>query len=169
MAEFAANAAQGHIGRARYLATNEEARKTREIVIKFSTSVTGIASAFETAEIFASLARSDLEREKEARDAEEILQLKEGFGLIGSKMATGGSKAVKDLEKVQKTRNSRLVKDNLNLYLIELLQVHIQDSKNDELESAVVRKQAVILKTIEALKYNSSPQLALESMFCQLK
>jgi DNA polymerase-3 subunit delta' len=169
MAEFAANAAQGHIGRARYLATNEEARKTREIVIKFSTSVTGIASAFETAEIFASLARSNLEREKEARDAEEILQLKEGFGLIGSKMATGGSKAVKDLERVQKTRNSRLVKDNLNLYLIELLQVYIQDSKNDELESAVVRKQAVILKTIEALKYNSSPQLALESMFCQLK
>jgi DNA polymerase III subunit delta' len=36
MAEFAASAAQGHIGRAKYLATNEEARKTREKILDIS-------------------------------------------------------------------------------------------------------------------------------------
>ena len=169
MAEFAASASHGHIGRAKYLANNEGARKTREKIIHIPTSVIDIASAFEAAEEFTNLAKNELEIENQASNIEEIQNLKDGFGLIGSKLATGGSKAVKDLEKVQKTRSSRLVKDNLNLFLIELLQNYIEESKNEKIGSSVVRKQAVILKTIETLKYNSSPQLALESMFCQLK
>jgi DNA polymerase-3 subunit delta' len=95
MAQFAASAAQGHIGRAKYLATNEEARKTREKILNFPTTVKDLASAFEAANNLLELAKGQAQSESEIRDEEELLKLKESYGTTGSKLATGGSKAVK--------------------------------------------------------------------------
>jgi DNA polymerase-3 subunit delta' len=131
MAEFAANASQGHIGRAKYLATNEDARKTREKILNIPFTVKDLASAFEAANTLVELAKSQALAESEARDELELAKLKESYGTIGSKLATGGSKAVKELEKDQKTRRDRFKKDFINLALIDLGLAITESLKSD--------------------------------------
>lgn len=124
MAEFAASAAQGHIGRAKHLATNEKARKTREKILNIPFTVTNLASAFEAANTLLELAKEQALTESETRDEEELTKLKESYGTTGSRLATGGSRAVKDLEKEQKTRSSRMVRDNLDGALLEITSLY---------------------------------------------
>jgi DNA polymerase III subunit delta' len=84
------------------LATNEEARKTREKILNIPFTVKDLASAFEAANALVELAKSQALAESEVRDEAELAKLKESYGTTGSKLATGGSKAVKELEKEQK-------------------------------------------------------------------
>ena len=119
LAEFAANAAQGHVGRAKYLATNKEARKNREKILNIPSTVTDLASAFEAANTLLEMAKEQAKIESEIRNEGELRKLKESYGTTGSRLATGGSKAVKDLEKELKARNNRLVRDFLEISLLE--------------------------------------------------
>jgi DNA polymerase-3 subunit delta' len=173
MAEFAANAAQGHIGRAKYLATNEEARRTREKILNIPFTVKDLASAFEAANTLIELAKSQALAESEVRDEAELTKLKESYGTTGSKLATGGSKAVKELEKEQKNRASRLVKDYLdqsfleyqNLFRVDLL---AGDKSPNESIKANLKINAVD-ESRRKLANNSSIQLITESLFCQIR
>jgi DNA polymerase-3 subunit delta' len=124
MAKFAASAAQGHIGRAKYLATNEEARKTREKILNIPFAVKDLSSVFSTSFSLLELAKELAISESKVRDEQELIKLKESYGSTGSKLATGGSKAIKELEKEQKTRSTRLVRDNLDGALLDLLTVY---------------------------------------------
>jgi DNA polymerase-3 subunit delta' len=186
MAEFAANAAQGHIGRAKYLATNEEARKTREKILSIPFTIKDFASAFEAANTLVELAKSQALAESEIRDEAELTKLKESYGTTGSKLATGGSKAVKELEKEQKTRASRMVRDFLDASLLDIsslyrdvLTVKIdskgnlinQDfaelikSKSERIsETDAVKAINIILEHRKKLTQNSSPILTVESL-----
>jgi len=173
MAEFAANAAQGHIGRAKYLATNEEARKTREKILSIPFTVKDLASAFEAANTLVELAKSQALAESEVRDEVELAKLKETYGTTGSKLATGGSKVVKELEKEQKTRASRMVKDYLDQSFLEY-QNHFKtelfgrDNSNREAVE-IVKKIDAIDESRQKLLHNSSIQLVTESLFCQIR
>jgi len=163
MAEFAANAAQGHIGRARYLATNEEARKTREKILSIPFTVKDLASAFEAANTLVELAKSQALAESEFRDREELSKLKEFYGTTGSKLATGGSKAIKEYEKSIKYKEVRRTKDFINWFYQEL-----NTQKNQELYTS---KNLFISSLIN--KYLSSDQqknlmLSTESLMCAL-
>jgi DNA polymerase-3 subunit delta' len=190
LASFAANAAQGHIGRAKYLATNAEARKTREKILNIPFTVTDLASAFEAANTLLELAKEQVRAESEIRDEEELAKLKESYGTTGSRLATGGSKAVKELEKEQKTRNTRLVRDNLNGALLDIATVYrdillvksgsTESVINVELferiklkESEVSPHAAIntinsILKSRNNLLKNSSPNSTIESLFSKM-
>jgi DNA polymerase-3 subunit delta' len=190
LASFAASAAQGHIGRAKYLATNEEARKTREKILNIPFTVTDLASAFEAANTLLELAKEQARAESELRDEEELTKLKESYGTTGSRLATGGSKAVKDLEKEQKTRNTRLVRDSLDSALLDIATVYrdilllksgsTESIINVELferiklkESAVSPHAALntinsILKSRSNLLKNSSPNSTIESLFSKM-
>jgi DNA polymerase-3 subunit delta' len=190
LASFAASAAQGHIGRAKYLATNEEARKTREKILNIPLTVTDLASAFEAANTLLELAKEQARAESEIRDEEELTKLKESYGTTGSRLATGGSKAVKELEKEQKTRNTRLVRDSLDGALLDIatlyrdiLLVKSGSTKsiiNVELferiklkESEVSTHTALntinsILKSRNNLLKNSSPNSTIESLFSKM-
>jgi DNA polymerase-3 subunit delta' len=168
MAEFAANAAQGHIGRAKYLATNEEARKTREKILSIPFTVKDLASAFEAANTLVELAKSQALAESEVRDEAELAKLKESYGTTGSKLATGGSKAVKELEKEQKTRNARLVRDFLDSTLLNIVNAEINNIKAnalDDLNKLDLEYFDQILKSRKVLFSNGSPALALEALF----
>jgi DNA polymerase-3 subunit delta' len=173
MAEFAASAAQGHIGRAKYLATNEEARKTREKILNIPSTVKDLASAFVAANTFLELAKEQAKVESETRDEVELTKLKESYGTIGSRLATGGSKAVKELEKDQKSRASRLVKNFLDLASLDIeTQIRDEVIKNvkDQNNSA---KYLEKLRSLEEFRNkidsNGSIQLAIESLFCELR
>ena len=169
MAEFAANAAGGHIGRARYLATNEEARKTREKILNIPLTVRDLASAFEAANTLVELAKSQALAESEVRDEVELAKLKESYGTTGSKLATGGSKAVKELEKEQKTRANRMVKDFINLALVDL-GVEIAKSMKSDLSQNETQDLNIMNSISETLKNNGlgtgfNINLQLESLF----
>jgi DNA polymerase-3 subunit delta' len=124
LADFAATATQGHIGRAKFLATNKEARKTREKILNIPFEVTNLTSAFEAANTLLELAKVEALTESETRDEEELTKLKESYGTTGSRLATGGSKAVKELEKEQNARNKRIVRDNLERELLDLATIY---------------------------------------------
>ena len=173
MAEFAANAVGGHIGRAKYLATNEEARKTREKILNIPFTVKDLASAFEAANTLVELAKSQALAESEVRDEAELAKLKESYGTTGSKLATGGSKAVKELEKEQKTRSTRMVKDYLDQSFLEYqnqFSEELSNKKNttDEV-TKIIRKINAVNESRQRLINNSSIQLITESLFCQIR
>jgi DNA polymerase-3 subunit delta' len=190
LASFAANAAQGHIGRAKYLATNEEARKTREKILNIPFTVTDLASAFEAANTLLELAKEQARAESEIRDEEELAKLKESYITTGSRLATGGSKAVKELEKEQKTRSTRAVRDNLEGALLELATVFrdillSQVALNDQLiwsnlndvtmkltasqnSERTLKKIEAIQKARTRLVKNTSPSLIVEDLMCEL-
>jgi DNA polymerase-3 subunit delta' len=173
MAEFAANAAQGHIGRAKYLATNEEARKTREKILSIPFTVKDLASAFEAANTLVELAKSQALAESEVKDEAELAKLKESYGITGSKLATGGSKAVKELEKEQKTRSTRMVKDYLDQSFLEYqiqFTAELLGRENSTIKSAkIIKKIYAIDESRQKLANNSSIQLITESLFCQIR
>jgi DNA polymerase-3 subunit delta' len=173
MAEFAASAAQGHIGRAKYLATNEDARKTREKILNIPFTVKDLASAFEAANVLLNLAKEQVKSESEIRDEEELTKLKESYGTTGTKLATGGGKALKHLEKEQKLRANRLSKEFIDQALLEMqrqLHEHFfnQDSENYNSEKlfGYIKK---FKSTREKFNSNSSVQLLLECLFCELR
>jgi DNA polymerase-3 subunit delta' len=190
MAEFAANAAQGHIGRARYLATNEEARKTREKILSIPFTIKDLASAFDAANILVELAKSQALTESEVRDEAELAKLKESYGSTGSKLATGGSKAVKELEKEQKIRANRMVRDFLDASLLDISSLYrdvliekinpggnltnkdfselVKQKSQKILDADAVSAINLILRSRESLTMNSSPILTTESLFSKL-
>jgi len=61
VAELSARASQGHIGRARYLALNPEARTRRTDILKLPLTITDIASAFKSAQLLVDAAKREAE------------------------------------------------------------------------------------------------------------
>ena len=124
LAEFASSVAQGNVGRAKYLATNKEARVNREKILNLPSTVKDLASAFEAANTLLEMAKEQAKAESEIRNEEELTRLKESYGTTGSRLATGGSKAIKELEKEQKNRNTRLIRNYLDEYLLEMAGIY---------------------------------------------
>ena len=186
MAEFAARAAGGHVGRARYLATSPEARSRRESILKLALSVSDIASAFRAAGQLVDAAKSEAEEISERRDEEELKALKEAWGQTGSRLAQGGSKAVKELEKEQKSRSTRMVRDYLDRALLDLSTLYrdvllVQSNSVDSLinqdlisqinqlaqatkPEQTIRRIEAILKTRRNLAQNAAPLLLIEAL-----
>jgi DNA polymerase-3 subunit delta' len=104
LANFAAAASQGHIGRARYLARDQAARDTRNDILKLPTMIVDVASAFAAAGKLVDAAKSQAEADAQKKNDAELAALKEAWGQQGSKVVAGGAKAVKELEKDQKSR-----------------------------------------------------------------
>ena len=190
MAKFAASAAQGHIGRAKYLATNEEARKTREKILNIPFAVKDLSSVFSASYSLLELAKELAISESEVRDEQELIKLKESYGSTGSKLATGGSKTIKELEKEQKTRSTRLVRDNLDGALLDLLTVYrdvllvqshskdllINSDMIDQIHEIATRSTSEftvkiinqILEFRANLARNASPALTIEALISEL-
>jgi DNA polymerase-3 subunit delta' len=191
MAEFAARAAGGHVGRARYLATSAEARARRETTLKLALSINDIASAFRSAGQLVDTAKAEAEEVAEVRDEEEIKALKEAWGQTGSRLAQGGSKAVKELEKEQKSRATRMVRDFLDQALLDIVTLYRDvllmqsgksgDSVNSDLtkelekvaasttSDSTLKKIEAIMKARVNLAHNAAPLLTVEAMMVQLK
>jgi len=191
MADFAARASQGHIGRARYLALNEEARSRREAILKISLLITDVASAFKAAQVLVEAAKNEAEEDADKRDGLELASLKEAWGQQGSKLTQGGSKAVKELEKEQKSRTTRMVRDYLDRALLDIATLYrdillIQSNSHDsiingdllgeitELASkttpeATLRKLESIMSARNNLSHNAAPLLTIEALMVNLK
>jgi DNA polymerase-3 subunit delta' len=127
----AARAAQGHIGRARRLATDPEAAQRRADVLKVPLQVAGSRPGGGLGQAFAAAAGLVKAAEEEAAAVTEELDVPEreamrrafGEGSTGKGVTTalrGGAGALKELEDRQKSRATRLKRDALDRALLDL-------------------------------------------------
>lgn len=192
MADYAARASQGHIGRARYLASDEAIRNRRNTIIKLPMHINDLASAYKAAETLINLATEEAEIAATSRDEKESAQLAEawGKGATGRGMATGGSKAIKDLEKEQKSRTTRMIRDSIDGALVDIATLYrdvmfLQSDSQAELinqefaeeisklaqritPSKTITKLDAIMSARNNLNHNAAPLLTLEALMCHL-
>ena len=195
MAAFAAQAAQGHIGRAKRLATDEEARRERKDVLSLPRSLQGVGSALSAAADLVDAAKAEAVRLTTGRDAaeRESLSTALGVGATGKGVtgARGSAGALKELEKTQKSRGTRTQRDALDRALVDLaafyrdvLQLQLGtgvDLVHGDLgdQSATIarattaasslRRIDAVLACREALDANVAPLLAVEAMALALR
>jgi DNA polymerase-3 subunit delta' len=197
MAAFAAQAAQGHIGRARRLALHEDARGERRDVLSLPRSLQGVGSALQAAKDLVDAAQAEAARLTKDRDVVEKEELSTalgggatGKGYTGS-APKGGAGALKELEKRQKSRGTRTSRDALDRALVDLAAFYrdvlvIQLGTGTPLIHGDLGEQAATiarattaestLRRIEAvlgcrtaLDGNVAPLLAVESMALALR
>jgi DNA polymerase-3 subunit delta' len=192
MADFAARVSQGHIGRARYIATNIEVRNHRSTILALPLQLSTIADAYKAAQTLVDMATAQAKAQAEARDEKEIASLQEAYGkgATGRGMATGGAKAVKELEKEQKSRTTRMVRDSIDGALLDIATffrdvMMVQAGATDHLINtdiadqitayahkttphSTVRKVNAIMKARTHLSHNAAPLLTCEALMCQI-
>ncbi|MFD0021822.1 DNA polymerase III subunit delta' [Streptomyces sp. NPDC058382] len=120
-AASAARATQGHIGRARRLATDERARARRAAVLKLPLRVDDIGGCLRAAQELIDTATDDAKQASEDVDVKETEDMKAALGAsAGGRMPRGTAGVMKDLEDKQKRRKTRTQRDSLDLALTEL-------------------------------------------------
>jgi DNA polymerase-3 subunit delta' len=190
-AEFVARASGGHIGRARRLATDLNVRQSREKILKLPLMIKDVSSAYKAAQFLVDSAKAEAVADAERKDEDEISKLKEAWGSMGSKMVMGGSKALKELEKEQKSRSTRMVRDYLDRALLDIATLYrdtmlVQSKSTDSLinqdlieqinqlseassQVKTLDKIEAILKTRRNLAQNAAPLLLIEALMCELR
>jgi DNA polymerase-3 subunit delta' len=189
----AARAAQGHIGRARRLATDPAAAKRRAEVLRVPTSVTSLGPALAAAAGLVRTAEEEAKAVTEGLDEPERDALRRAFGegSVGkgvAKAMRGMAGAMKDLEDRQKSRATRVKRDTLDQALLELAQFYrdvlmVQVGADVELANpesglrpvasasspeATLRRIQAIMRCRERLTLNVAPLLAVEEMTLSL-
>ena len=155
-------------------------------------TITDISSAFAAAATLVELATTEANAQSEARSEKESqeLGLAWGQGATGRGMATGGAKALKELEKEQKSRATRMIRDSLDGALLDLATLYrdvlmVQSSHgesliNKELNEKIIKlaeqtgpekilaKINAIMQARTNLSFNAAPLLTVEALMCVL-
>ncbi|GGY43909.1 DNA polymerase III subunit delta' [Streptomyces omiyaensis] len=191
-AHAAARATQGHVDRARRLATDERARARRAVVLKLPTRVGDIGGCLKAAQELVDAAAEDAKQVAEEIDAKETEELKAALGAVqGGRMPRGTAGMMKELEEKQKRRGRRTQLDSLDLALTDLtgfyrdvltLQLGTRSAlANEDVRDAVeqiarastpeftLRRVEAVLACREALDRNVAPLLAVEAMTMALR
>src|ERR1700742_2814895 len=124
-AEWAASVSGGHVGRARRLATDSEARQRRERALGLVRDAATPARAYAAAEELVAAAETEAVVSTADRAEAETEELRTALGAGGTGKGTAGSMrgaagAIKDLERRQKSRQTRASRDALDRALIDL-------------------------------------------------
>jgi DNA polymerase III subunit delta' len=126
MAAFAARASQGHIGRARALATDVSARDRRQEVLRIPATLRDLSSCFVAAGNLLSAATEDARSITDVLDEREASDIRRAYGegaegVTAARIERMASRAMKDLEKAQKSRRTRAVRDQVDRALVDLM------------------------------------------------
>jgi DNA polymerase-3 subunit delta' len=190
-ARAAALAARGHIGRARRLATDEEAARRRGEVLRVPGQVGSLGDALKAAAALVKAAEAEAAATTEELDEPEREALRRAFGegSTGKGVATalrGGAGALRELEDRQKSRATRLKRDALDRALLDLaafyrdvlaLQLGASVELANEVRSEELREHAAaagpgdtvrrieaIMRCRQRLEVNVAPLLAVEEL-----
>lgn len=125
VAGWAAAAAQGHVGRARRLAHDPEARKRREAVLAVPRRLTNVGACFDAASALIEATKAEAEAAVTETDAAERAALETALGAGGTGRGAAGAirgaaGQLKDLERRQKSRATRAQRDALDRALVDL-------------------------------------------------
>ena len=121
----AARAAQGHVGRARRLATDPSAARRRADVLRVPLQATSLGPALSLAAALVRTAEDEAKAVTEDLDEPERAALRQAFGEGSTgkgvaKAMRGVAGAMKDLEDRQKSRATRVKRDTLDAALLDL-------------------------------------------------
>lgn len=196
MAAFAARASQGHIGRARGLALEESSRLRRQSDLRTVFGLRDVPSCVSSAGTLVASATEAANTRSDALDAREDEQLKASFGIEEGTRVTGSSKktvdaAKKQLLATQKTRRKRMIRDEVDRSLVDLLGLYrdvlliqlgsdlelINQEMRPQLEQLAARGSAAdSTRILEAIEYtrksvgaNTPPLLAVEALMIAIK
>lgn len=196
MARWAAGVCGGHVGRARRLATDEDARKRRAAVLRIPLGLRRAADVFECADELIKTAEADASVESKARDEAEQDALRTAMGSGGTGKGVAAAKrsadaAVRQLEKRQKSRATRTQRDTLDLALVDLAgfyrdvlvtasgagaTLNHPDRAADSATAAAqwtpastLRRLDAVLACRDAIEWNVKPRIAVEAMVTTLR
>lgn len=124
-ARWAASVSGGHVGRARRLATDPEAAQRRKQALGLARDAATPSRAYAAAEELVSAAEAEAKALTDVRSEAETEELRIALGAGGTGKGTaatlrGAAGAIKDLEKRQKSRQTRASRDALDRALIDL-------------------------------------------------
>jgi DNA polymerase-3 subunit delta' len=164
LAARVARATQGHIGRARRLATDESARTRRASVLRLPLRVADVGGCLRAAQELVDAAAEDAKAVAEEMDAKETEELRAALGAAagtGSRMPRGTAGAMKDLADRQKRRSTRTQRDSLDLALTDLAGFY-RDVLSLQLGSPADRVANIeVLDGIERIAAQSRPEQSL--------
>jgi DNA polymerase-3 subunit delta' len=191
----AARSAQGHVGRARRLATDPEARHRREQVLAVPMRARSLGPALAAAAALVKTAEDEAKATTEELDEPERDALRQAFGEGSTgkgvaKAVRGAAGALRDLEDRQKSRATRLKRDSLDRALLDLASFYrdvlmIQARAGVELANAdheadlhelasasspeaTLHRIEAIMRCRERLAASVAPLLAVEEMTISL-
>jgi DNA polymerase-3 subunit delta' len=194
-AAWAAAASQGHIGRARRLARDPQARSRREAVLTVPRRLTGIGACFDVAAAVVDATDAEAAAYVSDVDAKERGELETALGAGGTGKGAaaafrGSAGVLKDLERRQRSRATRTRRDALDRALVDLagfyrdvLMVRLgaqvapvhRDSTPDVAAAAkawtpesTLRRLEAVLACRTAIDANVKPQIAVEAMMVAL-
>ena len=164
MAAFAARASMGHIGRARGLALDEQARLTRAETLSLPTSVTALGGALVAArDLVDAAAERGAERTKRVDDKERV-ELARGMGVENPDRPPQWARAeFKRLKDQQDKRRKRATIDELDRDLQDLLSYY-RDVLVVQVGGEVTLVNAEMRAAIERIAERSEPESTMRSM-----
>ncbi len=187
-ADFAARVSLGHIGRARLLARDKDIRDFRNSFLKQAISINSVSDAYKCATWINEKIKEQSENLSAEQNKIEIEKLKEAWGENGRKLVSGGAKAVKELEAMQKARNTRLTRALIDQSLLDLISCY-RDALILGVENQLINLELKneinkihnkfqpneilgiidqIMQTRDFLNRNAAPQLAIENLLVKL-
>jgi DNA polymerase-3 subunit delta' len=182
-AELAARISHGHIGKARGFLKDSNFQSSRRKYFDLLFSIKSEASAIKAAGKFLEFVNERVDSilgEKEERETEELKNALQG---TGRGLISGGAKAIKDLEREQKSRSNRAIKDEIDGALLDYstllrdsllepslrvntdLNEHINQIAQNVKPNLVSLLLSEISQTRELLTTNASQTLLLERLF----
>lgn len=190
-AEMAARAAQSHVGMARRLATDPDARERRRRLLAIPSSIRGVGDAVLQAAALVDGATAEAKAAGAQRDEEERAELLRMLGVGDGPVPPAYRGQLRQLEEQQKRRATRAQRDHLDRAMVDLLAfyrdvVAVQlgagvDLVNADVEEAVhalaarstaeqtLRRMDAIGEARVRLAANVAPLLAVEAMLIALR
>lgn len=192
VASYAARASQGHIGRARALARDEETRRRRRAVVTIPARLRSLGSGMAAAAELHDLAKEEADALTGEHDAREKEQLDLAYGVVErGRRPREYAPALRDLERSQKTRAKRRHLDVVDRGLMDLVSVYrdalsiqlgtaaslvnediraeiARVAEESSAEESLRRIDAVFRAREQMLEFNVPAMLALESLMAAL-
>jgi DNA polymerase-3 subunit delta' len=192
LASYAARASQGHIGRARALARDEQTRNRRRDVVAIPARLTSLRHCMEAAARLTEVTKEEADAITTELDAREKAELDAAYGVVErGRRPREYAPALRDLETDQKRRAKRRQLDVVDRGLMDLVSVYrdaiaVATGAPGELVNEEIRGEVELLARVSSpetnlrrisaifeareqmLEFNVQPALALESMMVAL-
>ena len=195
LAQWAASVSGGHIGRARRLAHDAEARERREAVLSIPLGLRRFSDVFTAASGLVKSSETEAVAANEDRNEAEKDELRTAMGAGGTGKGTasatrGANAALRELEKRQKSRATRSQRDALDLALVDLAGFYrdvlvtrsgasaplnhpdfarsVAKAAGEWTSESALRRLEAVLECRLALTQNVKPIIAVEAMVAAL-
>jgi DNA polymerase-3 subunit delta' len=158
VALHAARASQGHIGRARALAQDQDTRDRRREVVRIPAGLTSLRACMLAAATLNDLARAEADALTGSHDGLEKEELDRMYGVVDrGRRPREYAPALRDLEKAQKTRAKRRHLDVVDRGLMDLVSVY-RDALTLQIGAGVAIVNEEIRGDVEGLARATTPE-----------